>query len=146
MGYISFRVPALQVEGFIVGLEALEVGLRVVRELEALTDADVLGAPVIIAGVNGHACLPRDEVEPRLPAFDGLAGAFGGDGEVELLGLVHLLDQALDEGGGIAPVHGDAADAAQEPATGKKKNSFLIITCYAVEGGVEKVGDDEVLE
>ena len=126
-------------------IDALHVGLDVVGQFDLLADADVLGAPVEIAHVHGGTRFAGDQVEAGLPALDGLAGAFRGDGQMELVDRIHFADEAPDHRGGAFPVHGNGAAGAQEGAHWPEEEFLLDHDAgLLAELGIEQVADEEV--
>ena len=80
-----------------------------------------------------------------LPFLHGFSGSLGGDGEVELIHFLHLLDEALYHRGGAAPVHRNAADLAEEhPDRPEEKLLLDHNVRRPVELRVEEVGDHKV--
>ena len=114
MSDIALRVLALEVHCFVDRLDSVGVCARVIRQLNFLADADALGLPVKKSHIDRASDLSCDEVVAGLPFLHGFSGSLGGDGEVELIHFLHLLDEALYHRGGAAPVHRNAADLAEE--------------------------------
>ena len=138
---------ACKVQLFVLLLYEVGVRAGIVTQLEPLSYADVLCAPVEISQVHRTVHSLRYGVVAHLPFSDRLARAFGSDAQVELsFGLLHFADDAAHYRCSALAVHRNAAPLAEYgPERPEEELLFdhhvgYVSQTLVVEVGYQKVG------
>src|SRR5690606_22138048 len=102
--------------GCVPALDAVDVGGHVVAEHEQRADPDHLARIVEVRRQHRHAGALGDLPEPRLPAIDVLARAFGGEPEPVAFRIPDQRGGLLGDAGRRVAVHRDDPEPAHEHA------------------------------
>ena len=105
-----------KVHFLIEGLDALHVGSCIVSQLDLMSAADTLSAPVEIPHVYRASYLACDSVETCLPSLYRLACAFRCKCKMYYLARLHLLYHAEGNVAASLSVYRDASKLAQKPS------------------------------
>ena len=105
-----------QVHPLVDFLDSVHVRPGIVGKLDFLPAADMFCPPVEIPQIYWHPGLLGNCVESGLPSLHRLACAFGSDGQVEPVCIVHLMDDTEHEARRILPVHRESAEFSEQPS------------------------------
>ena len=113
---IHLWVLAHEAHLFVHGLDTCHVGSRIICQLDLLSAADALCAPVKIAHIYWASNLAGDGMESCLPSLHWLACAFRCESEVYHRSSLHFIDYTDSYIAASLSVDRYAAEFAEEPS------------------------------
>lgn len=115
-GHITLRMFSCKVHIFVNLLNAGHVSSCIVSELESLSSADMLGAPVKVSEIYRTSYLLCNGMETCLPSLHRLACSFGSDCKMNDIARFHLPYYAENQCGSIFPVNRKSTELTEQPS------------------------------